>query len=382
MLVCKKHTDDPTIIGPPTIISKYLPKIRNFISSKIAGLQKTNNPILHSLNIFPTGLHKYINSTDVDIVHLHWINGEMLSIKEIEKINKPIVWTLHDSWAFCGAEHHSAIENDSRYINGYNKNNRNVGDSGVDLNRWIWNKKNKYWKDIPLTIVCPSKWLYENCKNSYLFKNADIYNIPNCISTEDFSPLDKSIARELFNLPLNKKYILFGAINATNHPLKGYDILVKTLGKLNNPSNIELLVFGSSNGNQGLSNNIKTHFLGQFQDNVSLKLLYNAADIFVSPSMQENLSCVIIESLACGTPVVAFDIGGNGDIIKHNKNGYLAKPFNSDDLGKGINQILDHLNNYSTAGINKDIEYRFGESQVADVYEKVYKNILNNKGYN
>jgi len=377
MLVIEKNSDDPTVIGPNTKLSKYSPKFRNLISQKILARQKTGNPVLHSLNFFSTGLHEFINLMNIDIVHLHWINSEMLSIKEIAKINKPIIWTLHDSWAFCGAEHHPAIENDSRYIDEYTKNTRNLGDSGIDLNSWIWKIKNKYWKKVPMSIVCPSKWLYKNCKNSYLFKKKNIYNIPNCISTDDFSPLDKSLSRELLNLPVNKKYILFGAANATSHPLKGYGLLTKALRTLNNSSDVELLVFGSSDPGIDQQLNIKTRMLGHLHDDQSLKLLYNAADVFVSPSMQENLSNVIMESLACATPVVAFDIGGNSDMIKHKVNGYLAKPFETADLANGIEWILDHSEyNQLSASARKKVEEKFSEKIIVEKYTRLYKQIL------
>ena len=378
MLVCEKNTDDPTIIGPANKWKKYSHKLMNFISSKILELQKTNNPILHSLNIFPSGLNNVINSMDVDIVHLHWVNAEMISIKEIAKINKPIVWTLHDSWAFCGAEHHPAIGNDTRYTEGYTNNNQNAGDAGINFNRWIWKQKTKAWADFPLNIVCPSRWLYGNCKNSYLFRNKNVYNIPNCISTDDFSPMDKAIARELIgDLPQNKKYILFGAANATSHPLKGYNYLNKALDGLDKSSNIELLVFGSSDAGVDLQMNIKTRMLSYFHDDVSLKLLYNAADVFVAPSMQENLSNVIMESLACGTPVVAFDIGGNSDMIKHKVNGYLAKPFETADLANGIEWLLDNSEyNQLSASARKTVEENFSEKFIVEKYTQLYKQIL------
>ena len=170
---------------------------------------------------------------------------------------------------------------------------------------------------------------------------------------------------------------MFGAVNATSHPLKGYDLLIQALSGLNNSSNIELLVFGSSASNVDLQMNIKTRMLGYFHDDVSLKLLYNAADVFVSPSKQENLSNVIMESLACGTPVVAFDIGGNGDMIEHKVNGYLAKPFDTKDLAEGIKWVLNNYTkeNLSTAAIIK-VKESFSDNFLVDQYIDLYKKVI------
>jgi len=377
MLVCEKTSDDTTVIGPSSKLSKYSPKFRNLISHSILKLQKTTNPVQHSLNYFPTGIHKLINSMDIDIVNLHWVNAEMISIKEIAKINKPTVWTLHDSWAFCGAEHHPALDNDTRYVEGYIINNRNASDSGIDINRWVWNKKNRSWKVATMSIVCPSTWLYKNCLGSSLFKNNNIYNIPNCISTDDFSPIDKATARELIGLPPNKKYILFGAVKSTSHPLKGYDLLLKALEKLENLSKVELLVFGSLDSDSELQKNIKIRALGHLYDHLSLKLLYNVSDVFVSPSMQENLSNVIMESLVCGTPVVAFDIGGNKDMIKHKVNGYLVDPFYTDDLANGIAWVLDNSEEKQLAvSARKMAKEKFSEEKVVKQYISFYQSIL------
>ena len=115
---------------------------------------KTNN-LISLPAILPSSWIKKINESTADIVNLHWTQHEMLSISDISKINKPVVWTLHDMWGFCGAEH---ISWDDRWEKGYNKNNRPTHESGFDLNKWTWKRKIKYWKK-PIQIITPSNWL-------------------------------------------------------------------------------------------------------------------------------------------------------------------------------------------------------------------------------
>ena len=139
--------------------SNYLYKISTFLKPQlIKPLKKllvTKNEILHSLNVFPTNWSKKINSSDTDLVHLHWIQNEMISIKDISKIKKPMVMHAHDMWPFCGAEHYNL---DRRWVKGYLGNNRPAHESGYDLNKYIWRLKKKHWKK-PFQIVAPSKWM-------------------------------------------------------------------------------------------------------------------------------------------------------------------------------------------------------------------------------
>ena len=222
-----------------------------------------------------------------------------------------------------------------------------------------------------------SKWLNNSSKKSTLLKNKRHVNLPNPIDTNTFKPFDKQKARELWCLPKNKKLVLFGAIYATSDERKGYNILSNALTKLNY-KDIQFIVFGSSGpSNQGDAiTNI--HYLGKLNDDISLITLYSAADVMVVPSLQENLSNTIMESMACGTPVVGFDIGGNGDLIDHKKNGYLAKYLNSDDLTKGISWVLSEMDNHNNLSIKarEKIVLNFDSDIVAKQYINLYKSIL------
>ena len=175
----------------------------------------------------------------------------------------------------------------------------------------------------------------------------------------------------------NTIYITFGAISGTSVTRKGYSELVAALKKLD--FDFSLLIFGSSSGE--IIQNIPTHFLGYINDDTTLNLIYNASDIFIVPSLAENLSNAIMESLSCGTPVVAFDIGGNSDMIEHKINGYLAKENDIDDLANGIKWVLENSQTLSQNAINK-VKENFKSNLVAKRYIAQYQNILNNGGGN
>jgi len=228
-----------------------------------------------------------------------------------------------------------------------------------------------------MTIVGLSKWLNECAKNSTLLKDKKHINLPNPIDTSIFKPFDKEKSRELWSLPKDKKLVLFGAMGATSDPRKGFKELIKAMKKLTS-QDIEFVVFGSSKPQNVPDFGFKTHYLGSLADDITLVTLYSAVDVMVVPSLQENLSNAIMESLACGTPVVGFDIGGNCDMIEHKKNGYLAKPFDTDDLANGIEWILN-AENYDElcTSARKKVIQEFDSAIVARKYIKLYEEILN-----
>ena len=169
-------------------------------------------------------------------------------------------------------------------------------------------------------------------------------------------------------------------MGATSDPRKGFKELKEALSKLKNPENIELLVFGSAKPHKPSDLGLVTHYLGSLSDDISLVTLYNSADLMVVPSLQENLSNAIMESLACGTPVVGFNIGGNSDMIDHKKNGYLAYPQDSNDLLKGIEWVLNNKE-YDQLSLNSrsKVLVEFDSKIVSKNYIDLYKDILNKK---
>ena len=228
-----------------------------------------------------------------------------------------------------------------------------------------------------MTVAGLSRWLNNCSKNSSLLKDKPHINLPNPINTTRFQPFDKNNARILWNLPKDKKLVLFGAMGATSDPRKGFNELSEALHKLKDDS-IELVIFGSSQPKNPHNFAFKTHYLGQLHDDVSLVTLYSAVDVMIVPSLQENLSNAIIESLACATPVVGFDIGGNSDMIEHHKTGYLAEPFDSNDLAKGIEWVLnsesyDELCQNAREKVLREFDSQVVAKKYIDLYNKIIK---------
>ena len=378
MFVNKKTSEDDSIIEPLGKIEKMLIQLRLRIANVFIKLMGTKNSIAHSISFLPSQWVKRINDSDTDIVHLHWVQHEMLSIADIGKIKKPIVWTLHDMWAFCGAEH---LSQDDRWRSGYNKKNRPTYESGFDINRWTWLRKLNHWQK-PIHIVSPSNWLANCVRESKLMSNWPVSVVPNLLNTDNWKPKDKNLARNTLNLPLNIPLIIFGTLGSNNSHHKGYDLLMKTLNNIKDDEhlkNMELVVFGKNTSKPIPKVKFPIHYIGHLND-MDLINLYSAADATIVPSRQEAFCQTASESHACGTPVVAFNIGGLTDIVEHHKTGYLAKAFDTDDLAKGISWVLDKKNK-KLIGEQARIRAveKFSQQVVIEQYHTVYEKVINNK---
>jgi len=378
MLVQNKVSDDYTVIGPETKLQKALAKIRLTLDQLPVKFYKHRTKTLFSPAWLPfSKVIKKINEINPDIVHLHWICGGMLRIEDLAKIKKPIVWSLHDNWAFTGGCH--IMWDCTRYKEKCGKCPRLGSKKKFDLSRWVWLRKYKTFKKIDkLIIVGLSKWICERAKESSLLQDRKIVNLPNPIDVDLFKPLEKNVARAVLNLPLSEKLIGFGVLYTD--PNKGFELLFKSLNLLDGEKELGLVIFGYSEPEKLPEFKIeKVYYLGRLSDDVSLTILYNALDVIVVPSLQETLSNTIMESLSCGTPVVAFDVGGNSDMIDHKVNGYLAKPFDTEDLANGIKWVLNNPE-YDKLRYNarKKVVENFDSRIVAQKYIDLYKEILNN----
>jgi glycosyltransferase involved in cell wall biosynthesis len=376
MWVNEKNSDDLTI-KPTGKFEKITNLLRIGLTRyTIVKLLKSKNQSLHSPSVLPSKWVNLINNSNANLVHLHWIQNETLSIKDISKIKKPILWTLYDMWAFCGAEHYT---NDYRWINGYNSNNRQEYEYGFDLNRWTWNRKKKYWKN-PIRVVTPSKWLTKCVGESLLMKNWPVSTIHLPIDVNFWKPLDKQVALDQLHLPKNVPLVLFGALRGGEDPRKGFDLLLAALKhlKVNNKiKKIELVVFGQSKPKIQLDLGYPVHYLGHLNDDFTLRSLYSAVDVVIVPSRQEVFGQTALEAQACGAPVVSFDVGGLPDIIEHQVSGYLAKAFNIEDLARGIIWILEQkdkkkIRNYASKLSHK----KFSEKKIANDYLNIYKKLI------
>lgn len=373
MLVLSKKSDDWSVCSPQG-------KFKNFLRVRLGPivdrLQKSSNVNFHSGNWLPSNILKEINTSDADVINLHWINGETISIEDIAKIKKPIVWTIHDMWLFCGSEHYSDDGETARWRKGYSKNNRSEHDKGVDIDRLVWLRKKSAWKK-PIHIVSPSKWLADCASKSDLCCGYPVSVIPNTLNTEVYQPLDKTFCRNVLGLPQDKLIVLFGAMGGGNDPRKGYDLLQAALFELAErlpTASIECVVFGQSKPRQEPELPFKTLWLGHIHDDTTLALLYNAATVMVVPSKQEAFGQTASEAQACGTPVVAFNCTGLTDVVEHQQTGYLAKAYDSADMAAGLHWIL--ANSAECERLGKNARWRaeklWSTYKVVEQYQTVY----------
>jgi len=317
---------------------------------------------------------------DPDIIHLHWLGAGFLQVETISKLDrlgKPILWTLHDSWPFTGGCH---VPYDcTKYV-------ENCGACPVlgssrerDLSRRTWERKKKAWQDLNLTLIAPSNWLADCARASSLFRNARVEVIPNGLDTEIFQPQDRENSRKLLDLPNDRKLILFGAMRATTDPNKGFQLLAQALQTLGQDlTTAQALVFGNDESAKLPDLGIPVICLGRIENEQRLAAIYSAADVFVAPSRQEAFCQTAAEAMACGTPVVAFGASGLLDVVEHQRCGYLAQPYEPDDLAQGISWVLEDRDRHAELSrrARQKAEEEFSQETMARRYLNIYQEIL------
>ncbi|SDN44385.1 methyltransferase, FkbM family [Desulfonauticus submarinus] len=315
---------------------------------------------------------------EADILHFHWIAGTVNLAKEVDFLKtKKIVWTLHDMNPFTGGCH---------YSNGCEKYKEMCGkcpllgsDREQDISRKIWEQKREIYKQLDITVVAPSKWLAECAKNSSLFKNYPVHIIPYGLPLDTFKPYDKNKLRNLVNIKRNDFVVLFGADSISNKR-KGIKFLLDTLvhlKALQKKESIVLAVFGR-NTEVVSQLGFPVISFGYVEDESQLAQIYSLADVTIVPSLEDNLPNIVLESLACGTPVVGFEVGGIPDMIKHKYNGFLAPPKSSEGLLEGILWAIAQKK-YNQNIINNCREFckkNFSLDLQANRYKKLYDDIL------
>jgi len=317
-----------------------------------------------------------------DILHLHWTNSGFLSLKNIRQLfetGKPVVWTLHDMWAFTGGCHYAG---DCDHFTNHCGNCwmlRDANEKDISFSGSV--RKTKMYKaaDNIVFITC-SNWLAEVARTSSLLKGFRIEAIPNPIDTIVFSARDKVAARKKWNIYAQSKIILFGAANIMDRR-KGISYLVDALNILkkeyNGDQNIEVAIFGK---NKAFDVNLlpfKVYELGIINSEQDIAELYSLADVFVSPTIEDNLPNTIMESLACGTPVVAFNTGGVPDMVDHKQNGYLAEFKSAADFATGIHYVLSGKSHEGLSlNARKKVLDNFTYDIVAAKYMAVYQSII------
>ena len=322
-------------------------------------LTKKFNPF--SFSILPSFITFKINEDiSSDIIHLHWVNFEMISIFEIGKIKKPIVWTIHDLWPISGISH---LEQK------YKKN-----ELIFYFDFFIKSLKRKYWKNNTFYLVAPSSWMLNKILENKIIANYKACIIPN--------PIDITFWKKVENTKSSTKIIIgYGAYNFLKDKNKGYDLFLNSLFFLNNnKSNFKIFTFGDKFPDEILSLGFEVHSYGENLSENEIRDFYSSIDILVVPSRIESFGQVATEAMACGCPVIGFDNSGLFDIIEHKKTGYLAKSYNSDDLANGILWYYqnfyqkNYLSNLCVTRIKENFSYEVISKKYFDLYKEIIQN--------
>lgn len=380
MKVRHKYSEDPYVIGPISYLEKAINRLRSPLGQILGKLQKTNNKNYHSYNFIPSRWSQFINSSNFDVVNIHWIGAETMSIEDFGKVDKPIVMTLHDMWAFCGAEHVVEEQNYNRFIEGYSRSNRSSSSSCIDLDKLVWKRKKNNWQE-KMYVVTPSEWLAEKVKKSSLLSGSSVTVIPNIVNLDIFRPLNKIECKRNIGISQRKKIIVFGAVNSKHNTNKGYDLLAKALRKLSNlveTDTIQCVIFGASKPTGNTDIPFSTKWLGHIDGERELSRIYNCADVMIVPSRVENLPQTATEAQSCGVPVVAFNSTGLRDAVENGYTGLLVTPYNTDELAKAIEKVLfdDEYNLKLSIESRKRAERIWSKDIILEKYQSVFKKAM------
>lgn len=379
MLVRDKQTDQLTVIG----LKKSWLNIWKFIWERVV-IWKANRFRKHelfSVDIANTGIDitSLPEFTQADVIHLHWINQGMLSLRNIKQIvesGKPVVWTMHDMWPFTGICHYAG--NCERYVTGCHHCPLLYGGGGrKDLSDRTFRKKKKLFENTRITFIACSRWLESLARQSALLQGQNITNIPNAINTNLFKPRNKQEARKRCGLPEEKKLLLFGSLKITDKR-KGVDYLIKACELLcrkypDTRNQLGVVVVGKQAQQTAGLLPFPVYSMDYVSDEKRLVDIYNAIDLYVTPSLQDNLPNTIVEAMACGIPCVGFNVGGIPQMIDHLHNGYVAEYRSVEDFANGIHWALNEgeYQELSEAACRKAVSC-YSENTIAKKYIEIY----------
>jgi glycosyltransferase involved in cell wall biosynthesis len=381
MYVQEKYGSDRSVVGPTVSLMQGWARSKttlDILPLKLLYRQwRRSEPF--SIQWLPDRARTPISRLQPDLLNLHWIGAGFIRPQTLTKIRQPLVWTLHDMWSFTGGCHYSG--DCDRYQKNCGSCPALQSHSEHDLTRQLWRAKAKAWSALNFTIVSPSHWLAQCAASSSLLSTARIEVIPNGIDTQVYRPIPQPVARDLLQLPLDKKLLLFGAMNATSEHRKGFHLLQPALQKLKQSGwgdRLELVVLGSSAPERSQDLGFKVHYLGKLSDDLSLVATYSAVDAVAVPSTEDNLPNVILEAMSCGSPCIGFDLGGIADLINHRSDGYLARPLDVEDLASGIAWVLDHSERTQSLSqqARTKIEQSFNLELQARRYQALYQELL------
>lgn len=371
MLVGLKRSDEPQVHGRNTAIGSLYGKLRRRMDDVPLWRYSDGANQAFSPAWVPERRHEQVDRLDPDVVNLHWLAHGFLRIETLARLDRPVVWTLHDMWAFTGGCHY--VGECDRFHDACGSCPALRSSDETDLSRRVWERKQSAFEDVDLTVVTPSHWLGDRAAESSLLSDVPIEVIPNCIDTDQYRPRARSDGISELGLDHDMRYLLFGASYET--PRKGGDLLEKSLRQLESDGDLALLAFGNADV-ESLDVSLPVEHLGYLTE-PDLRLAYSTADVTVVPSRQDNLPNIALESLACGTPCVAFEVGGLPDMVRHRETGYLARPFDCGDLAAGIRWVVADDERREVLGVRarEDVVERFSADVVTERYVDLYEDI-------
>lgn len=318
---------------------------------------------------------------EADVVHLHWLGFGFVSPRQLLSWNKPLLWTLHDMWPVTGGCHYTAGCERFRSGCGACPQLRSTNPNDISARRFA--SKAEVMRRLPIQFVGLSRWMTEQARASGMITDHPVHVIPNGLDLQCFQPLNKQAACQAFGLSAEQPVILFGALNALADERKGSHLLLAAIRQLEAEGwapgvRPQYVVFGANAPATPELAALPIRYVGRLHDDVALALLYSAADVMVVPSLQETFGQTASESMACGTPVVAFAATGLLDVVVHGETGYLARPYESSDLAAGIRWVLadDERRQRLSVQARRRCEELFDQHVVARAHQALYRELL------
>ncbi|MDB4157744.1 glycosyltransferase [Candidatus Pelagibacter sp.] len=358
-----ENTDKTIIFINNNFFTKIINKIYIFLEKILKSIYLSSSRSTFTLGYLGFDITKIKEYKDADIIHIHWLNQGFIRLKSLSKIDKPVVWTMRDMWAFTGGSHYSM--DFEKYETTY-------------LSRKIKNFKKKIYKK-NFQFIAISDWLKNEAQKSFVLKDHNIKRIYNNIDLKNFNIIDQNKSQSILNISTKKQIILYGAQNP-QAKRKGWQIFIETLKKLDT-SKYYLLIFGKFWSQKTLDEiGIEYKSLGFIDDKKILNTIYSSADFFIASSIQEAFGKTWAEAMACGTPIICFKNTPASEIIDHKINGYIVDNYNSDELLIGINWLSNEIKgNENKKDLTRNKIINFDAEIIAKKYVDLYGSIFPNK---